>query len=188
MLHIIRPLVHLTSLGLFGEKSWKPFFISLAVDCSSMSLHGSLLLMSAEEKQEMLRRRIAMLAYIHRSPFYDLKSKTMIVSTLQFSRDNMPLLGSVAKALLNYLDEYQQVYSYTWSNWKKYKYFSNLLILSDSPTASSWDPSSWWGTLELQQHRLHPCLPTLSSHPAVKKSNVVYRRVYHLCYWHHCLC
>ena len=116
VLHIIRPLVHLTSLGLFGEKSWKPFFISLAVDCSSMSLHGSLSLMTAEEKQEMLRRRIAMLAYILRSPFYDLKSKTMIVSTLQFSRDNIPLLGSVAKALLNYLDEYQQVYSYTWLN------------------------------------------------------------------------
>ena len=187
MLHIIRPLVHLTSLGLFGEKSWKPFFISLAVDCSSMSLHGSVSLMTAEEKQEMLRRRIAMLAYILRSPFYDLKSKTMIVSTLQFSRDNIPLLGSVAKALLNYLDEYQQVYSYTWSNWKKKN--NNLLICWSSLTR------------QLLPHGIHHHgEELLSSHNTVsilvsppyhliqlKKSNVVYRRIYHLCYWHHSL-
>ncbi|GIY04849.1 peroxisomal membrane protein PEX16, partial [Caerostris extrusa] len=32
MLHLLRPLVHLASMGVFGEFSWKPFLIAMGID------------------------------------------------------------------------------------------------------------------------------------------------------------
>ena len=52
--------------------------------------------------------------WLFRSPLYDTRSKAVIVSILQFSQNNIPLVGTVSKALLKYLHEYQQMYFYTW--------------------------------------------------------------------------
>ena len=115
-MHIVQPMVHLGALGLFGTRSWKPFLVSLAIDCSSHSLHGPLRLMTETERREMIRRRLSLLLYLLRSPLYDQKSKTIIVTILKFAQDNIPLLGSVAKAVLHNLGEYQEMYFYTWSS------------------------------------------------------------------------
>jgi len=116
IMHIVQPMVHLGALGLFGTRSWKPFLVSLAIDCSSHSLHGPLRLMTETERREMMRRRLSLLLYLLRSPLYDQKSKTIIVTILKFAQDNIPLLGSVAKAVLHNLAEYQEMYFYTWSS------------------------------------------------------------------------
>ena len=115
MLHIIQPIVRLGAMGLFGTRSWKPFLVSLAIDCSSHSLHGSLRLMTETERREMMRRRMSLLLYLLRSPLYDQKSKRIIVTILKFAKDNIPLLGTMAKAVLHNLSEYQDMYFYTWN-------------------------------------------------------------------------
>ena len=60
-----------------GPASWTPFLLSLAVDCSSQALHwpASQASLDREEQQELARRRMALLAYLLRSPLYDKKSK-----------------------------------------------------------------------------------------------------------------
>ena len=41
--------------------------------------------------------------------------QAVIVGLLRFLQDRVPLVGSVARAALKYLPEYQQVYFYVWS-------------------------------------------------------------------------
>jgi len=114
LLHICQPIAHLVALGIFGEKSWKPFLLSLAMDCSSQTLHGSTKCMTEAEQKEIVRRRFGLINYLLRSPFYDNKSKAIIIRLLQFSQENIPLAGSLSKAILRYLPEYQQIYFYIW--------------------------------------------------------------------------
>ena len=66
----------------------------------------------------MARRRLALLLYLLRSPLYEAGSRAVLVSGLQFSRDNIPLVGrlGLAEAMLKYLHEYQEMYFYTWAS------------------------------------------------------------------------
>ena len=75
MLHILQPLAHLSSLAVFGQNSWKPLILSLVLDCSSLSLHGPLDSLTDRERREVVRRRLALLSYLLRSPLYDRRSK-----------------------------------------------------------------------------------------------------------------
>ena len=71
-----------------------------------------------EDEAEMARRRLALLLYLLRSPLYEAGSRAVLVSGLQFSRDNIPLVGrlGLAEAMLKYLHEYQEMYFYTWAS------------------------------------------------------------------------
>ena len=71
--------------------------------------------MTETERREMMRRRMSLLLYLLRSPLYDQKSKRIIVTILKFAKDNIPLLGTMAKAVLHNLSEYQDMYFYTWN-------------------------------------------------------------------------
>ena len=75
ILHLLQPLAHLSSLAVFGQNSWKPLILSLVLDCSSLSLHGQAEVLSERERREVVRRRMALLQYLLRSPLYDRKSK-----------------------------------------------------------------------------------------------------------------
>ena len=75
LLHLLQPLTHLCSLAVFGPTSWKPLLLSLALDCSSLSLHSQAGSLSERERRELARRRLALLHYLLRSPLYDRKSK-----------------------------------------------------------------------------------------------------------------
>ena len=68
ILYLSQPLVHLAVMGVCGDRSWSPFLTSLAMDTSSLVLHGSPELEShtQEERAELVRRRLALLAYILR--------------------------------------------------------------------------------------------------------------------------
>jgi len=116
LLYTLQPLAHLAAMGVCGPASWTPFLLSLAVDCSSQALHwpASQASLDREEQQELARRRMALLAYLLRSPLYDKKSKAVIVWLLRFSQERIPLAGRLAGALLRYLPHYQQAYFYVW--------------------------------------------------------------------------
>ena len=75
LLHLLQPLTHLTSLAVCGPASWTPFLLSLAMDCSSLSLHSQEENLTDREGRELLRRRLALLSYLLRSPLYDRRSK-----------------------------------------------------------------------------------------------------------------
>ena len=68
ILYLSQPLVHLAVMGVCGDRSWSPFLTSLAMDTSSLILHGSPELEghTQEERAELVRRRLALLAYILR--------------------------------------------------------------------------------------------------------------------------
>merc|ERR1712059_98969 len=86
----------------------------LLLDCSSQALLSSAANLTERERREMVRRKIGLLNYLLRSPFYDRRSKSVIEGLLMFSQTNIPLTGSLSRALLRYLLEYQKIYFYVW--------------------------------------------------------------------------
>jgi len=120
-LHVIQPLAHLLTLAACGSQAWSPLVVSLAMDLTSQALHTGVFQSSASssldqpEAAELARRRLHLLHYLLRSPLYDQRSRSLIVSLLKFSQQNVPLAGAISKALLRYLPEYQKIYFYVWS-------------------------------------------------------------------------
>ena len=115
MLYVIRPLLHLPSMFLFGEQSWKPWVMSCLADIASLSLHAQCNpRLTATEKTEISRRFILMLFYLLRSPFYDRHSKEKILVVLNGLADNVPLVSFVVRPLLEYLPAWQRTYFYNW--------------------------------------------------------------------------
>jgi peroxin-16 len=56
----------------FQQKSWKPWLVSLLMDIASLHLHGGLRqFTSPRGKSEVVRRRLVLLLYLLRSPFYE---------------------------------------------------------------------------------------------------------------------
>ncbi|XP_063464474.1 peroxisomal biogenesis factor 16 isoform X4 [Pan paniscus] len=70
-LYIARPLLHLLSLGLWGQRSWKPWLLAGVVDVTSLSLLSDRKGLTRRERRELRRRTILLLYYLLRSPFYD---------------------------------------------------------------------------------------------------------------------
>ncbi|XP_006821740.1 peroxisomal membrane protein PEX16-like [Saccoglossus kowalevskii] len=113
-LYIARPLIHLASMFKFGQYSWKPWLLSCGLDLSSLLLMGNSKDLNVNEKAELRRRSIFLLYYLLRSPFYDRYSKARILLALQGLSDKVPLMGLIARPLMEYLPYWQQVYFYNW--------------------------------------------------------------------------
>jgi len=111
--YALKPVLHLMALGISGEKAWSPFMLALGLDCVSQGLH----LTSSQttvQRKEIFRRWLALLGYILRSPFYDQKSKSVILCILSTLEKNLPLGGSLVASLRTYIPEYQKIYFYVW--------------------------------------------------------------------------
>ncbi|XP_057173561.1 peroxisomal biogenesis factor 16 isoform X2 [Ursus arctos] len=113
-LYITRPLLHLLSLGLWGQRSWTPWLLSGVVDVTSLSLLSDRKAMSRRERLELRRRTILLLCYLLRSPFYDRFSEARILFLLQLLADRVPGVGLVARPLMDYLPTWQKIYFYSW--------------------------------------------------------------------------
>lgn len=94
-LYIARPLLHLLSLGLWGQRSWKPWLLSGVVDVTSLSLLSDRKGLTRRERLELRRRTILLLYYLLRSPFYDRFSEARIFFLLQLLADHVPGIGLV---------------------------------------------------------------------------------------------
>lgn len=115
LLYIIRPLLHLPSMFIFGERSWKPWLLSCLADVTSLSLHmQSNARLTALEKTEISRRFMLMLFYLLRSPFYDRLTKEKILTVLNGLTNNVPFVSIVVRPLLEYLPSWQRTYFYNW--------------------------------------------------------------------------
>ena len=72
--------------------------------------------LSPGERRELARRRMALLRYLLRSPFYDAVTKRILAAAVEFAERHVPLGGTVAALALGYLPHYREIYSYLWSN------------------------------------------------------------------------
>ncbi|XP_004708378.1 peroxisomal biogenesis factor 16 [Echinops telfairi] len=113
-LYIARPLLHLLSLGLWGQRSWAPWLLSGAVDVTSLSLLSDRRGLTRRERLELRRRTILLLYYLLRSPFYDRFSEARILFLLQLLADHVPGIGLVTRPLMDYLPTWQKIYFYNW--------------------------------------------------------------------------
>ncbi|XP_030773285.1 peroxisomal biogenesis factor 16 isoform X1 [Rhinopithecus roxellana] len=113
-LYIARPLLHLLSLGLWGQRSWKPWFLAGVVDVTSLSLLSDRKGLTRRERRELRRRTVLLLYYLLRSPFYDRFSEARILFLLQLLADHIPGVGLVTRPLMDYLPTWQKIYFYSW--------------------------------------------------------------------------
>ncbi|KAK7099229.1 peroxisomal membrane protein PEX16-like [Littorina saxatilis] len=114
-LHVMKPLLHLSSLYLFGLSSWKPWLLSGGLDVTSLCLLGDPKDLNPNEQGEMRRRCMMLLLYMMRSPFYDRYSQAKIMMLLKLLADNVPGMSLLMRPLLEYIPQWQKVYFYIWS-------------------------------------------------------------------------
>ncbi|XP_042302683.1 peroxisomal biogenesis factor 16 [Sceloporus undulatus] len=113
-IYISRPLVHLMSLGVWGQKSWKPWLLSGILDIASLSLLSDIKDLNKRERVELRRRTVLLLYYLLRSPFYDRYSEGRILFLLRLLADYVPGVGLVTRPLMDYLPAWQKIYFYNW--------------------------------------------------------------------------
>nr|XP_028583097.1 peroxisomal biogenesis factor 16 [Podarcis muralis] len=113
-IYITRPLLHLVSVGLWGQRSWRPWLLSAVLDISSLSLLSDMKDLNKRERVELRRRTLLLLYYLLRSPFYDRYSEGRILFLLRLLADYVPGVGLVTRPLMDYLPAWQKIYFYNW--------------------------------------------------------------------------
>lgn len=114
-LYISKPLIHLAAMGVFGEKSWKQFVVSLAVDLASIKMyHNNRQEMSKEQQRILSHRCLNLSMYLMRSPFYEIFTQSRL-ETLLGLLGKIPMVKMVAGPLRDYIPHWQSMYFYIWS-------------------------------------------------------------------------
>ena len=136
--YVCQPLLHLSTMGMFGFKSWIPWMISLSCDVFRYVIRNSTLVNSINiqiccyifsqalhwthvmnltpmEQKEMFRRRYDMLIYLLRSPLYDFHTKKLILTILLMAKPKVPFANVISEFLMAYLPHYRKIYAYLWS-------------------------------------------------------------------------
>ncbi|XP_069821438.1 peroxisomal biogenesis factor 16 isoform X2 [Dendropsophus ebraccatus] len=112
--HIMRPVTHLASLAVWGQKSWKPWLLAAALDIASLSVLRDIDHLSRRERGELRRRTLLLFYYLLRSPFYNRYTEIRLLLLLRLLGDYVPGLGLVARPLMDYLPVWQKIYFYNW--------------------------------------------------------------------------
>ncbi|XP_008552478.1 peroxisomal membrane protein PEX16 [Microplitis demolitor] len=118
-LYIMKPLIHLTTLMVKGNKNWLPWATALTLDAFSLyiiSKESKNVKYNNDEKQEIIKRKINLLLYILRSPFYDNCSKDKINSLLSSMSNTVPFARFITDPVAKYLPHWQKTYFYMWSS------------------------------------------------------------------------
>ncbi|KAG0196812.1 Peroxisomal membrane protein pex16 [Mortierella sp. GBA30] len=123
-LFILRPLIYVLAMRKYGQKSWYPWFLSLAIELASRTSIQHFLAGRQRgpgagrgcgtplEKDEMKRRLWLLLYYVLRSPFYDQFTKERLHNFCE-SASKKPLISLVAGIVRDYQPLWESVYFYT---------------------------------------------------------------------------
>lgn len=117
-LYVVKPLLHLGCLSMKGQKHWHPWLLSFAVDIASLKIfsrEAKTAMFNRNEKEEICRRRIGLLLYLLRSPFYDKYSRIKIYALLTAISKTVPFARIIADPIAKYLPHWQNTYFYMWS-------------------------------------------------------------------------
>ncbi|KAI8598921.1 peroxisome membrane protein [Dissophora ornata] len=118
---ILRPLIYVLAMRKYGQKSWYPWFLSLAIELVSRSSIKHYLAGRGGgrggagtplEKSEMKRRLWLLLYYVLRSPFYDRFTKERLHNFCE-SASKKPLISLVGGIVRDYQPLWESVYFYT---------------------------------------------------------------------------
>ncbi|KAJ9601074.1 hypothetical protein L9F63_000809 [Diploptera punctata] len=117
VMYIIKPVLHLCSMSLHGQKDWKPWLLSLIMDLASIQMYyAQSKQMSRRQQLELSRRTIGLLLYLIRSPFYEHHSRDRLQALLYSMSANLPLVRIICKPIAQYLPQWQDTYFYMWSS------------------------------------------------------------------------
>ncbi|KAG0004153.1 Peroxisomal membrane protein pex16 [Entomortierella chlamydospora] len=121
-LFILRPIIYVLAMRKYGQRSWYPWFLSLAIELvSRTSIKHCLAARAAGgrgasgtplEKDEMKRRLWLLLYYVLRSPFYDQFTKERLNNFCE-SASKKPLISLVGGIVQDYQPLWESVYFYT---------------------------------------------------------------------------
>ncbi|XP_077516980.1 peroxisomal biogenesis factor 16 [Amblyomma americanum] len=115
--HVVRPLAHLSALGLCGRSSWTPWLMAAGLDVASLQvLSRTRASMQPRERLELSRRLLQLTLYLVRSPFYERLSQRRIALALHALGDTVPLLGLITRPLADYIPEWQNTYCHNWAS------------------------------------------------------------------------
>ncbi|XP_057847623.1 peroxisome biogenesis protein 16 [Cryptomeria japonica] len=119
VLLILRPFLYALFTRKYGSGSWKPWFVSLAVDTAGMGIiyrvtlprigRGSSL--STIEKQELKRRQFLWAFYIMRDPFFSKYTRHRLERSEQLLKP-VPIIGNLTAKAVELLIGVQTRYSY----------------------------------------------------------------------------
>lgn len=116
VLYIMKPILHLSSVGVFGFNSWKSYSIALFVDLISLRLYRkNLKSLTQKQRLELSRRTVALLLYLMRSPFYEKYSRGKVNALLNAVACTIPFSKTICQPLMQYIPQWQQTYFYMWS-------------------------------------------------------------------------
>ncbi|KAG0444469.1 hypothetical protein HPB47_013754, partial [Ixodes persulcatus] len=115
--HVLRPVAHLSALGIFGRASWGPWALAAALDLASLQvLARARPSLQPRERVELSRRFLHLALYLVRSPFYKRVTERPLLSLLRGAGESVPFLGLVTRPLAEYLPEWQDTYCHNWSS------------------------------------------------------------------------
>ncbi|XP_011165075.2 peroxisomal membrane protein PEX16 [Solenopsis invicta] len=117
-LYVTKPLLHLGSMYITNQKHWPPWILSLIIDLASLNVFARCAkkaLFSKDEEEELVRRRLSLLLYILRSPFYDKYSRNKINALLDTLSTSVPFAKYLTSAVEKNLPYMQNMYFYMWS-------------------------------------------------------------------------
>ncbi|KAJ8736801.1 hypothetical protein PYW07_000072 [Mythimna separata] len=116
-LHILKPLIHLASMRVFGTKAWKQWMVALCVDIASMRMYSKYMKdLSYDQRLEISRRKLSLVLYLLRSPMYNGYSKNVIENTLTSMAHKVPAMSFICGPIIQYLSHWQDIYFYMWAS------------------------------------------------------------------------
>ncbi|CAB3226387.1 unnamed protein product [Arctia plantaginis] len=115
--HILKPLIHLAAMRMFGTKSWKQWFVALGIDIASMKLFNRHIdKLSYDQRLEISRRKLGLVLYLLRSPMYNGYSKNIIENFLMSMSKKLPVTSFISSPIIQYLNHWQDIYFYMWAS------------------------------------------------------------------------
>jgi len=113
-LYILRPLIYLISMYLYGKNSWRPWLLSLSSDVTSWwCLNYSHSKLTLVEKEEVKRRTVSWLYYCVRSPFFEVFIGDGVAAGILKRMQSLPFLKVFLGTVFDYLQVYREHYFYT---------------------------------------------------------------------------
>lgn len=117
LVYILKPMIHLGAVGIYGYNSWKSYFLSMFLDAYSIyQYYKHRNFMTTDQKKELSRRCVSMLLYILRSPFYDKHASDKIDAFMRAMSKNIPFAKLIVEPYRQYIPQYQSTYFYMFSN------------------------------------------------------------------------